>query len=145
MGTSCTDPMPVSTRQLSPHPFKSSRDGISRDFSTTSPTTSTRLFGCFSLEYWCWYFCWRWLINLNGCACAHGLGIVALTKTMGSGMWHMAGVAHRGTCAGMGRTYVCQEEKFLARVDRRGCRSSKEGWVWYPNPWFNRNDRILVI
>jgi hypothetical protein len=26
-----------------------------------SPTTSTRLFGCFFLVYWCWYSCWYWL------------------------------------------------------------------------------------
>jgi hypothetical protein len=26
-----------------------------------SPATSTRLFGYFSLSYWCWYSCRRWL------------------------------------------------------------------------------------
>jgi hypothetical protein len=49
-----------------------------------SPAASTRLFGLFSLEYWCWYSCRCWLIILMD-ACVH----VALTlrfkyKNMGA-------------------------------------------------------------
>jgi hypothetical protein len=47
-----------------------------------SPTTSTRMFGLFSLEYWCWYFRRCGLIILM-VACVH----VALALWLKSKIW----------------------------------------------------------
>jgi hypothetical protein len=52
-----------------------------------SPTTSTRLFGCFSLEYWCWYL--PMVIDyFNGCARVRRLGIATQIKIMGEPSWY---------------------------------------------------------
>ena len=55
------------------------------------PATSTKLSGCYSLQYWCWYSCRCWLINLMA-ACVH-VTLALRIKIMGepslvfAGLW----------------------------------------------------------
>jgi hypothetical protein len=56
-----------------------------------SPATSTRLFGLFSLEYWCWYSRRCWLIILMA-ACVHVALALAQIKNMGAALLVFAGI-----------------------------------------------------
>jgi hypothetical protein len=57
-----------------------------------SPAASTRLFGLFSLEYWCWYSCRCWLIVLM-VACVHvALALRLKYKNMGAPLLVFAGI-----------------------------------------------------
>jgi hypothetical protein len=57
-----------------------------------SPAASTRLFGLFSLKYWCWYSCRRWLIVLM-VACVHVALVLRLKyKNMGAPLLVFAGI-----------------------------------------------------